>query len=157
MTHHIDISWEEKRFWASALILAGMAANYHHNLIPSDFWATGAVSLADHLLQVLSNPSGGTICPDLYQRLWDTRINQFTFRSSRRSRTHSGQSLMSASNSSGRTESRCHLIVSLSPIFMFSFPIVLTAFDISCIFRFLNANIRISEVCRNSIILPFAR
>ena len=59
MTHHIDISWEEKRFWASALILAGMAANYHHNLIPSDYWATGAVSLADHLLQVLSNSSGG--------------------------------------------------------------------------------------------------
>lgn len=48
---------EEKRFWASALILAGMSANYHQGLIPSNYWATGAVELADHLLQALSTPS----------------------------------------------------------------------------------------------------
>lgn len=46
---------KDKRFWAAALILAGMSANYHHNFIPSDYWATGAVSLADHLLKVLSD------------------------------------------------------------------------------------------------------
>jgi hypothetical protein len=45
---------EEKRFWAAALILAGMSANYHHNLIPSPYWATGAVELADELIKVLS-------------------------------------------------------------------------------------------------------
>lgn len=45
---------EEKRFWAAAIILGGLSANYHHNLIPSDYWATGAVELADHLLKTLS-------------------------------------------------------------------------------------------------------
>ncbi len=45
---------EEKRFWAAAIILGGMAANYHHNLIPATYWAAGAVELADHLLQTLS-------------------------------------------------------------------------------------------------------
>lgn len=45
---------EEKRFWAAALILGGMAANYHHNLIPATYWTAGAVELADHLLQTLS-------------------------------------------------------------------------------------------------------
>lgn len=68
MTHHKDINWEERRFLASILILSGMCANYHHSLIPSSCWATGAVELADHLLKVLSDPSGGSICSDLYQR-----------------------------------------------------------------------------------------
>ena len=45
---------EEKRFWAAAIILGGMSANYHHNLIPGTYWAAGAVELADHLLQTLS-------------------------------------------------------------------------------------------------------
>ena len=45
---------EEKRFWASAIILGGMSANYHHNLIPGTYWAAGAVELADHLLKTLS-------------------------------------------------------------------------------------------------------
>ena len=45
---------EDKRFWAAALILAGMAANYHHNLIPDSYWTDGAVRLADQLLQTLS-------------------------------------------------------------------------------------------------------
>ena len=45
---------EEKRFWAAALILAGLSSNYHHGLIPSSYWATGAVELADYLLKVLS-------------------------------------------------------------------------------------------------------
>ena len=45
---------EDKRFWAAALILGGMSANYHHNLIPDSFWAPAAVRLADHLLQTLS-------------------------------------------------------------------------------------------------------
>ena len=47
---------EEKRFWAAALILAGISANYHHVFIPSDYWASGAVHLADYLLKVLSDP-----------------------------------------------------------------------------------------------------
>jgi len=45
---------EEKRLLVSAIILGGMAANYHHNLIPANYWAAGAVELADHLLQTLS-------------------------------------------------------------------------------------------------------
>jgi hypothetical protein len=45
---------EEKRFWAAAIILGGMAANYHHDLIPSSYWVKGAVDLADYLLQALS-------------------------------------------------------------------------------------------------------
>ena len=45
---------EEKRFWAAAIILGGISANYHHNLIPGNHWAAGAVELADHLLQTLS-------------------------------------------------------------------------------------------------------
>jgi hypothetical protein len=48
---------EEKRFWAAALILAGMSANYHHNLIPSPYWTTGAIELADELLKDLSKTS----------------------------------------------------------------------------------------------------
>lgn len=45
---------EEKRFWAAALILGGMSANYHHNLIPAPYWTDGAVRLADQLLKTLS-------------------------------------------------------------------------------------------------------
>lgn len=45
---------EEKRFLAAAIILGGMSANYHHNLIPANYWTAGAVELADHLLQTLS-------------------------------------------------------------------------------------------------------
>ena len=45
---------EEKLFWAAALILSGMAANYHHGLIPSSYWVKGAVDLADNLLQAVS-------------------------------------------------------------------------------------------------------
>ena len=45
---------EEKRFWAAAIILGGMAANYHHNLIPATYWTAGAVELADYLLKTLS-------------------------------------------------------------------------------------------------------
>ena len=45
---------EEKRFLAAAIILGGMSANYHHNLIPATYWTAGAVELADHLLQTLA-------------------------------------------------------------------------------------------------------
>ena len=45
---------EDKRFWAATLILAGLSANYHHNLIPAPFWTSGAVKLADQLLKSLS-------------------------------------------------------------------------------------------------------
>jgi hypothetical protein len=48
---------EDKRFWAAALILAGLSANYHHNLLPAPYWAPGAVKLADHLLKTLSETS----------------------------------------------------------------------------------------------------
>ena len=68
MTHNNDINWEERRYYAATIILAGMSANYHHSLIPSPYWAQGAVDLADHLLKILSDPSGGGICSDLYQR-----------------------------------------------------------------------------------------
>ena len=63
-----NINWEEKRFWASVLILSGLCANYHHNLIPSDYWATASVELADYLLKVLSDQSRGPSCSDHYQR-----------------------------------------------------------------------------------------
>ena len=48
---------EEKRFWAAAIILGGMAANYHHNLIPATYWTAGAVELADQLLKTLDEKS----------------------------------------------------------------------------------------------------
>ena len=44
---------EEKRLLVSAIILGGMAANYHHNLIPATYWTAGAVELADYLLKTL--------------------------------------------------------------------------------------------------------
>ena len=44
---------EEKRLLAAAIILGGMAANYHHNLIPATYCTAGAVELADHLLKTL--------------------------------------------------------------------------------------------------------
>ena len=44
---------EEKRLLAAAIILGGMAANYHHKLIPATYWTAGAVELADHLLKTL--------------------------------------------------------------------------------------------------------
>ena len=44
---------EEKRLLAAAIILGGMAANYHHNLIPATYWTAGAVELANHLLKTL--------------------------------------------------------------------------------------------------------
>lgn len=59
---------EEKRFWASVLILSGLAANYHHDLIPSSYWVQGAISLADHLLQALSVPTDPHHCNNHYQR-----------------------------------------------------------------------------------------
>ena len=48
------INWEERRFWVSALIMAGMSANYSHTFIPSTHWASSAVYLADHLLKALA-------------------------------------------------------------------------------------------------------
>lgn len=62
------INWEERRFWAAALILGGMCANYHHTFIPSNYWAKGAIDLAVYFLQLLANTSGSPICSDHYQR-----------------------------------------------------------------------------------------
>ena len=45
---------EDKRFWAAALILGGMSANYHHTFMPNDHWVSSAVRLADLLLITLS-------------------------------------------------------------------------------------------------------
>ena len=52
---------EEKRFWAAALILAGLSANYHQGLIPCNYWVSCAVELADYLLKILSEK------PEKYQ------------------------------------------------------------------------------------------
>ena len=59
---------EEQKFWAATLILAGMAANYHHGLSMSNYWATNAVRLADYLLQVLSDSSDTSQRDEQYQR-----------------------------------------------------------------------------------------
>lgn len=56
-----NIDWEERRFYAATQILAGLSANYHHNLIPSSFWAKGAVDLADHLLEILKNENDNAL------------------------------------------------------------------------------------------------
>ena len=56
---------EEKRLLVSAIILGGMAANYHHNLIPATYWTAGAVELADSLIKTLSEKPS---CTNNYQR-----------------------------------------------------------------------------------------
>ena len=63
-----NINWEERRFWASTLILAGLCANYHHNFIPSDYWATSSIHLADYLLKHLAEQTVGDTCYNNYQR-----------------------------------------------------------------------------------------
>ena len=49
---------KDKRFWAAALILGGMSANYHHSFIPHDHWVSSAVWLADTLLKNLADKPG---------------------------------------------------------------------------------------------------
>ena len=86
-----------------------------------------------------------------------TGENQEAFRFQNKSLTHSGQRLMSSSNSSPGTWLRCHFRVSLSSILRFFFPIALTALDRSCILLLLKAKIRISDVCWNYILRPLQR
>lgn len=56
MTNNQDINWEERRFWASALILSGMCANYAHQSA-SPFRAKDAVWLADQLIRIITASS----------------------------------------------------------------------------------------------------
>ena len=62
------INWEERRFYAATHIFSGLAANYHHGLVPANYWIKMSVIMADELMKTLSDPSGGDICPELYQR-----------------------------------------------------------------------------------------
>lgn len=63
-----EINWEERRFYAAALILAGLAANYQHPFTPNTCYIKSVINLADKLVQALSAPSDQSICADLYQR-----------------------------------------------------------------------------------------
>ena len=56
MTNNQDINWEERRFWASALILSGMRANYAHPSASSSR-AKDAVWLADQLIHIITASS----------------------------------------------------------------------------------------------------
>ena len=56
MTNNQDINWEERRFWASALILSGMCANYAHPS-ESSSRAKEAVWLADQLIHIITASS----------------------------------------------------------------------------------------------------
>lgn len=46
---------KERKFWASALILSGMCANYHNGMYPSDSRVKDAVYYADCLIKELCN------------------------------------------------------------------------------------------------------
>ena len=48
-----DKKKEERRFWASAMILSGMCANYSNSPRPSIYWAYDAIEMADYLLHFL--------------------------------------------------------------------------------------------------------
>lgn len=62
------IDWEERRFQAASMILAGMAANYHNGIYPSGSRAENAVYLADCLVKALNDPKHISYCGELYQR-----------------------------------------------------------------------------------------
>lgn len=61
------IDWEQRRFEASALILAGMCSNYH-NTCPSPYRAEDAVRLADSLIAILADEKRPSLCDELYGR-----------------------------------------------------------------------------------------
>lgn len=63
-----NINWEERRFYTAIHIFSGLAANYHHGLIPANYWVKISVIMADELMKILASPDKGTICPELYQR-----------------------------------------------------------------------------------------
>lgn len=44
---------EERRFWAAAMFLSGMCANYSNSPRPSIYWAYDAIEMADYLLHFL--------------------------------------------------------------------------------------------------------
>lgn len=56
MEKQIDC-WEEKRFWASALILSSMHANFNNRASDLSFLAKDAVKTADALIRVLKEDS----------------------------------------------------------------------------------------------------
>lgn len=62
------IDWEERRFWAAALLLSGMSANYNNGIYPSPCRVEDARFLADQLIQALNDPSYHSPCDELYQR-----------------------------------------------------------------------------------------
>ena len=56
MTNNQDINWEERKFWASVLILSGMCANYAHPSASSSR-AKEAVWLVDQLIHIITASS----------------------------------------------------------------------------------------------------
>ena len=48
-----DKKKEERRFFAAAMILSGMCANFSNSPRPSIYWAYDAIELADYLLHFL--------------------------------------------------------------------------------------------------------
>lgn len=61
------VDWEERRFHAASIILAGMMANYD-NSTPASFLVEDAVRLADSLIGILSDPNRTPKCTEHYQR-----------------------------------------------------------------------------------------
>lgn len=63
------IDWEERRFLVSAIILGGMAANYHNGLYPErEERVKTAILMADCLIQKLKDPSFPSHSSKQYQR-----------------------------------------------------------------------------------------
>ncbi|MSS18799.1 hypothetical protein [Sodaliphilus pleomorphus] len=55
------IDWEQRRFQAASLILAGMCSNYAHP-IPTISTTEDAVRIADHLIKILSDSNRTLKC-----------------------------------------------------------------------------------------------
>lgn len=51
MESNKDINWEERRFWAATIILAGMNANFQSDKSPYN-----AIMKADELIKILADP-----------------------------------------------------------------------------------------------------
>ena len=60
------INWEERRFIAASIILAGICSNYAHPFT-CRYEAEDAVKLADSLISVLTDVPINDVCAHLYQ------------------------------------------------------------------------------------------
>ena len=66
-----DINWEERRFWAATIILAGMCAKPNLSISVSY-----AVNRADELIKLLADPQCQSSCAPLNQKQKDEKVSE---------------------------------------------------------------------------------